>query len=96
MPKFDAIVIGTGQAGPSLASRLADDGRKTAVIEREAFRRDLRQHRLHSDRGAGGERGGRTSHDARPIMASPWRAHRGEHEGRECPQGAISRPHETE
>ena len=31
---FDAIVIGTGQAGPPLAARLAGTGRKTAVVER--------------------------------------------------------------
>jgi pyruvate/2-oxoglutarate dehydrogenase complex dihydrolipoamide dehydrogenase (E3) component len=38
MPKiFDAIVIGTGQAGPSLAARLAASGRKTAVLERHRF-----------------------------------------------------------
>jgi pyruvate/2-oxoglutarate dehydrogenase complex dihydrolipoamide dehydrogenase (E3) component len=38
MPEyFDAIVIGTGQAGPSLAVRLAKAGRKTAIIERKAF-----------------------------------------------------------
>jgi pyruvate/2-oxoglutarate dehydrogenase complex dihydrolipoamide dehydrogenase (E3) component len=35
--KFDAIVIGTGQAGPSLAGRLARAGMKTAVIERHLF-----------------------------------------------------------
>jgi pyruvate/2-oxoglutarate dehydrogenase complex dihydrolipoamide dehydrogenase (E3) component len=34
---FDAIVIGTGQAGPALAARLANAGRKTAVIERHRF-----------------------------------------------------------
>jgi len=34
---FDAIVIGTGQAGPPLAVRLASAGRKTAIIEREHF-----------------------------------------------------------
>jgi pyruvate/2-oxoglutarate dehydrogenase complex dihydrolipoamide dehydrogenase (E3) component len=33
--RFDAIVIGTGQAGPSLAVRLAAAGRKTAIIERK-------------------------------------------------------------
>jgi pyruvate/2-oxoglutarate dehydrogenase complex dihydrolipoamide dehydrogenase (E3) component len=33
--RFDAIVIGTGQAGPSLAARLAAAGRKTAIIERK-------------------------------------------------------------
>lgn len=32
---YDAIVIGTGQAGPPLAARLAAEGLKTAVIERE-------------------------------------------------------------
>src|SRR5205085_1631777 len=37
MSEFDAIVIGTGQAGPSLARRLAAAGRKVAVIERGFF-----------------------------------------------------------
>jgi len=32
--KFDSIVIGTGQSGPSMAARLARSGRKVAVIER--------------------------------------------------------------
>src|SRR5206468_11103817 len=35
--KYDAIVIGTGQAGPSLAVRLAGTGMKVAVIERKRF-----------------------------------------------------------
>ncbi len=34
---FDAIVIGTGQAGPSLAGRLAKAGMKVAIIERKLF-----------------------------------------------------------
>ena len=34
MPDFDAIIIGTGQAGPSLAFRLAGARMKVAVIER--------------------------------------------------------------
>ena len=34
---YDAIVIGTGQAGPSLAVRLAQAGKKTAIIERKLF-----------------------------------------------------------
>ena len=34
---YDDIVIGTGQAGPSLAVRLARAGRKTAIIERKLF-----------------------------------------------------------
>ena len=33
--KYDAIVIGTGQAGPPLAVRLGQTGRKTAIIERK-------------------------------------------------------------
>jgi pyruvate/2-oxoglutarate dehydrogenase complex dihydrolipoamide dehydrogenase (E3) component len=38
MPEtFDAIVIGTGQAGPSLASRLARAGMRVAVVERGRF-----------------------------------------------------------
>ena len=38
MPQqFDAIVIGTGQAGPSLADRFDDEGLKVAVIERKLF-----------------------------------------------------------
>lgn len=33
--KYDAIVIGAGQAGPSLAARLAQEGLNTAIIERD-------------------------------------------------------------
>ena len=35
--RFDVIVIGTGQSGPSLAARLAGAGRKVAIIERNRF-----------------------------------------------------------
>src|SRR6202011_3505217 len=37
MTGFDAIIIGTGQAGPSLARRLAGMGMKVAIIERGRF-----------------------------------------------------------
>ncbi len=37
MEKFDAIVIGAGQAGPSLATGLAGKGNKVAMIERKWF-----------------------------------------------------------
>ena len=37
MTAYDAIVIGTGQAGPYVTSRLAGAGMKVAVIERNAF-----------------------------------------------------------
>ena len=34
---YDAIIIGTGQAGPSLAADLSAAGLRTAVIERHRF-----------------------------------------------------------
>jgi pyruvate/2-oxoglutarate dehydrogenase complex dihydrolipoamide dehydrogenase (E3) component len=37
MKHYDAIVIGTGQAGPSAAVRMAEQGWKVAVIERKLF-----------------------------------------------------------
>ncbi len=35
--KFDAIIIGTGQAGPALAQRMTREGIKTAILERKLF-----------------------------------------------------------
>jgi pyruvate/2-oxoglutarate dehydrogenase complex dihydrolipoamide dehydrogenase (E3) component len=35
--EFDAVIIGTGQAGPSLAGRLAGAGMKVAIVERHRF-----------------------------------------------------------
>ena len=35
--KYDAIIIGTGQAGPPLAGRLSDAGMKVAILERDLF-----------------------------------------------------------
>jgi pyruvate/2-oxoglutarate dehydrogenase complex dihydrolipoamide dehydrogenase (E3) component len=37
MDHFDAIIIGTGQAGPSLADRLAHSGQRVAIVERGKF-----------------------------------------------------------
>jgi pyruvate/2-oxoglutarate dehydrogenase complex dihydrolipoamide dehydrogenase (E3) component len=37
MPQFDAIIIGTGQAGPALARRLTAADMEVAVIERRQF-----------------------------------------------------------
>jgi pyruvate/2-oxoglutarate dehydrogenase complex dihydrolipoamide dehydrogenase (E3) component len=34
---YDAIILGTGQAGPSLAARLAKAGMKVAIVERKRF-----------------------------------------------------------
>ncbi len=35
MTAFDAIVVGAGQAGPSLAGRLTGVGMKVALVERK-------------------------------------------------------------
>ncbi len=35
--KYDAIILGTGQSGPSLAARLAGEGMKVAILERKLF-----------------------------------------------------------
>jgi pyruvate/2-oxoglutarate dehydrogenase complex dihydrolipoamide dehydrogenase (E3) component len=37
MDHFDALIIGTGQAGPAMASRFASAGKTVAVIERHKF-----------------------------------------------------------
>src|SRR6201994_4362915 len=37
MPLYDDLIMGTGQAGPPLARRLAASGRKVAMIERKFF-----------------------------------------------------------
>src|SRR5215470_351541 len=37
MKKFDAIIIGAGQAGPSLAGKLTGAGMTVAFIERKLF-----------------------------------------------------------
>jgi pyruvate/2-oxoglutarate dehydrogenase complex dihydrolipoamide dehydrogenase (E3) component len=37
MQQFDAIIIGTGQAGPALAARMTGAGMKVAIIERKLF-----------------------------------------------------------
>ena len=35
--RYDAIVIGTGQSGPALAHRLAEAGKRVAIVERKRF-----------------------------------------------------------
>jgi pyruvate/2-oxoglutarate dehydrogenase complex dihydrolipoamide dehydrogenase (E3) component len=37
MPAFDSIIIGAGQAGPTLAGRLTQSGRTVAFVERKLF-----------------------------------------------------------
>ena len=33
--RYDAIIVSTGQSGPSLAARMTKEGTKTAIIERK-------------------------------------------------------------
>lgn len=35
--RYDSIVVGAGQARPALAVRLAQAGRRTAIVERKRF-----------------------------------------------------------
>ena len=35
--KYDAIIIGTGQSGPSLAARMTKQGMRVAIVERKLF-----------------------------------------------------------
>ena len=37
MRQFDAIIVGAGQAGPALAGRLTQAGRRVAIVERHLF-----------------------------------------------------------
>src|SRR4051794_7082556 len=37
MAAYDAIIIGTGQAGPPLARRMAGSGMRVAIVERGRF-----------------------------------------------------------
>ena len=53
--QFDAIIIGTGQAGPPWRDGLARAGTRSRSSSAR-LRRHLRQHRLHSDQDAGRQR----------------------------------------
>ena len=56
MPEFDAIIIGAGQAGPSLAAPPDGSRQERRRHRAQALRRHLRQHRLHADQDAGRQR----------------------------------------
>ena len=68
--RFDAIVIGTGQAGPALAVRLASAGPQDRDPRAQARRRHLRQRRLHSDQDADRERARRARRAPRPPTSA--------------------------
>jgi pyruvate/2-oxoglutarate dehydrogenase complex dihydrolipoamide dehydrogenase (E3) component len=37
LDRYEEIILGTGQAGPSLAARLAASGMRIAIVERGRF-----------------------------------------------------------
>ena len=46
--RFDAIIVGAGQAGPPLAGRLTAAGQTVAVVERKLIGGTCVNYRLHS------------------------------------------------
>ena len=55
MKHFDAIIIGTGQAGPSLAARFAA-AEDSCHCRTPQVWRHMREHRMHTDKNARGQR----------------------------------------
>ena len=78
MNRFDAIVIGTGQAGPPLAGRLTARRHDRCRHRAQARRGHLRQHRLHAHQDSRGERPGRLHRPPRRRLRRP---RRGRHPG---------------
>jgi choline dehydrogenase-like flavoprotein len=70
MREFDAIIIGAGQAGPSLAERLTGAGMTVAFVERKLFGGTCVQHQLHADEDARRQRLRRTPRSPRLRL---WR-----------------------
>ena len=68
MKRFDAIIIGAGQAGPPLAIRLAAAGQDRGDHRAKALRWHVRQHRLHADQDAHRERTGRSRRPASRLL----------------------------
>ena len=88
MTHFDAIVIGTGQSGPSLAVRLANAGKKRRDHRAQALRRHVRQQRLYPDQDADRERPrGAVARRAADFGVDDRRDDPGGHEGGQGAQG---------
>ncbi len=90
MTAYDAIIIGTGQAGPALARRLAGRWQEGRAHRAQAGGRHLRQHRLHANQGHGRQRLCRPPRPPRRRLRRRRRRHHGRHEAR---QGAQGRGH---
>ena len=86
--RFDAIVIGGGQAGPSLAVRLAGAGQTRRDRRAPLPRRHLRQHRLPPDQDADRQRLRRPPRPPRRRLRHRHRPGHGRHGPR---QGAGRR-----
>ena len=87
--RFDAIVIGAGQAGPPMAGRIAAAGKDGRPHRAQAHRRNLRQHRLHADQDVGRQRLCRPSRAARRRLRRDRRTRRRRFRGRHGPQGQV-------
>ena len=85
--RFDAIVIGAGQAGPPMAGRLAAAGQDGRADRAQAHRRHLRQHRLHADQDPGRQRLRRPPRAARRRLRRQRRARRRRLRRRHGPKG---------
>src|SRR3954452_15297174 len=92
MADYDAIVIGTGQAGPALARRLVTAGWKVAIIERKLFGGTC----INTDQDADRERlRGASYAPCCRVWRGPQRDSKCRHEGSEgaqgCRHGCIAR-----
>ena len=89
---FDAIIIGSGQAGPSLAARLADAGPATLLVERERLGGTCVNTGCMPDQDAGRQRAHRARRAARRrVRRLDRRAGQRGHEGGEGAQGRDRR-----
>ena len=88
---FDAIVVGAGQAGPSIAERCAKEGLRTADGRAPPVRRHLRERGLHADQGLGGKRAGDPPGAARRRVRLLDRRGAGRHGAHQGAQGQARR-----
>ena len=87
---YDAIVIGSGQAAPSLAVRLAEAGMKTVLVEREHLGGTCVNDGCIPTKTLVGERPHRPRRPARRRLRRRGRAGQRRHEGGEGAQGRAS------
>ncbi len=87
MPKhFDAIIIGAGQAGPTLAGRLTQAGRTVAYVERKLFGGTCVNTGCTPTKAMVASAYVAQKARTRRGLRSSRRPHLGRHEGRQSPQ----------